>query len=238
MGASNAATATSKQATVSAPCWFMVPPLPRRVVAPDGAFDALRRRGGTASLSAATAIASYRWPYGPPSNAEQHFATMSGRRLEIIRPAGTNPTLPTVQQVCDALQAVPSTHRQHTTKVMLCPTPHPNSTSRSTVGGEAGAGEVTFFPLSTAITQNDVDNRMMHEIGHNLQGSLWHSAADVAAWTAVATSDPQAPSVYAQTNFGDDFCEFLIIFNTVRGTPCELTARRLFPQRWDKMLTY
>lgn len=106
------------------------------------------------------------------------------------------------------------------------------------MGGEAGSGVVTLFPYPSALTQNVVDNLIMHEIGHNFQGSLWHSGADVAAWTAAAARDTQSPSRYAQANSGDDFCEFLIIFNTVRGTLCETSARTIFRHRWDQMLTY
>ena len=236
-GASNTATASATPASASPPCWFQASPLPQRVIAPDGAFAALRSRGGSATLSPPTAMADHSWPYGVTSNAELYFATIGGHRLQIIRPSGSKPPLPSAQQVCDAMRAVPTVHRVHTSKVILCPTPHPSSTTRATVGGEAGSGEVRLFPLRSAITQNDVDNRIMHEIGHNFQESMWHSAADVAGWRMAATNDAQAPSTYARSNFGDDFCEFLIIFNTVRGTSCELVARTMFRNRWEKMLT-
>lgn len=237
-GASNTATVSAPQASAASPCWFQLSLLPQRVIAPAGAFAGLRSRGGTATLPSATAIAAYSWPYGAASSAEQYLATIGGSRLEIIRPSGSSSTLPSAQQVCDAMRAVPTAQRIHTSKVILCPTPHPSSTTRATVGGEAGSGEVRLFPLRSTITQNDVDNRIMHEIGHNFQGSLWHSTADVADWGLAAARDAQAPSIYAQSNPGDDFCEFLIIFNTVRGTPCELAARTMFRYRWEKMLTY
>ena len=237
-GASNTAAVSVSPTSAAPPCWFQLSLLPQRVIAPEGAFAALRSRGGTATLSSATAIAAYSWPYGPASSAEQYLATIGGSRLEIIRPSGSSPTLPSAQQVCEAMRAVPAVQRGHTSKVNLCPTSHPDSTTRATVGGEAGSGVVTLFPLRSTITQNDVDNRVMHEIGHNYQGNLWHSAVDVSGWGAAATLDSHAPSTYAQANFGEDFCEFLVIFNTVRGTPCESTARTMFRYRWEKMLTY
>lgn len=237
-GASNAATVSVSPALASPACWFQLSLPPPRVIAPEAAFTALRSRGGTATLSSATAIAAYSWPYGPASNADQHLATIGGSRLEIIRPSGSSPTLPSAQQVCDAMRAVPAVQRLHTSRVILCPTSHPSSTARTTVGGEAGSGVVVLFPLRSAITQNDVDNRIMHEIGHNYQGVLWRSAADVSGWGAAAALDAQAPSTYARSNFGDDFCEFLIVFNTVRGTPCESAGRTMFRYRWEKMLTY
>ncbi len=223
---------------VIAPCWFESATLPQRVIAPEGEYNRLRSNGGAATLSAATAIATYQWPYGTASNAERFIATLGGSSIEITLPVGGSATLPTARQVCDALKAVPSRHRMHTTAVILCPTPHPTSTTRRTVGGEAGSGTITLFPLTSAITQNDVDNRIMHEIGHNFQGSLWHSGADVATWTAAAARDARSPSTYAQSNSGDDFCEFLIIFNTVRGTLCEPSAQAIFRNRWNQMLTY
>lgn len=238
LGASAAVSASSKQASASAPCWFETQPIPALVMAPDEAYVRLRRQGGTANLSAGTSLADYRWPHGPASEAQRFVATLGSQQVEILRPLSTVANLPSAQQVCHALQAVPAVQRAFTRRVILCPTPHPNSTARSTIGGEAGSGEVTLYPSSTPPTQNEVDNRIMHEIGHNYQGNFWHSRDDVAAWGAAAALDPQAPSRYAQGNSGDDFCEFLIIYNAVRSTACEAAARNLYGHRWSQLERY
>lgn len=220
------------------PCWFVGTALPHRVIAPASDYDRLRGSGGSATLSAATAVASHPWPYGSASSAERYVATLAGHAIEVFVPVGGPSTLPSAQQACNALHAVPARQRTHTRTVHLCPTAHPNSAPGRTIGGEAGSGVVTLFPYPSALTQNVVDNLIMHEIGHNFQGSLWQSSADVAVWTAAAARDTQSPSRYARENSGDDFCEFLIIFNTTRGTLCETSARTIFRHRWDQMLTY
>ena len=97
---------------------------------------------------------------------------------------------------------------------------------------------MNLFPMNTTQSQNDFDNRVMHESGHNYQESLWKSGADVQAWGSVATADKRLPSPYAGSNFGDDFCEFGILYNAAKGTACEATATQLYPNRWKKMASY
>jgi hypothetical protein len=92
--------------------------------------------------------------------------------------------------------------------------------------------------LKSGQTQNDFDNRVTHEVGHSYQETFWRSKADVEDWRSAASADARSPSPYAATNPGDDFCEFLILYNATKGTACEETTRKLYPNRWAKLEQY
>ena len=117
--------------------------------------------------------------------------------------AGKN--LPTTAQLAEALRAVPANQRTHTTNIIVSPVADPSSTARRKIAADAGSGTITFFPVNRAQSDNDFDNRLMHEAGHNYQGSLWNSGAAVAQWGAAARSDNRNPSPYATEGAGEDF---------------------------------
>ena len=246
--ASSSAGPAPSSLTVQAPalatgtCSFLNPSTSTdTVVAPQEAFDRLRRDSGPAKISPPQPTASQAWPHGGASAALAQDITIDGKTIRVIRPtdadaAGKN--LPSTAQLAEALRAIPASQRAHTTKVILSPRPHPESTPLATIAGEAGRGEITLFPVNKSQSQNDFDNRLMHESGHNYQGTLWNSGAAVGEWQTTATADQNLPSPYAGFNPGDDFCEFAVLYNTARSTPCEASARQLYPNRWAKMVEY
>lgn len=222
-------------------CAYLNPRLSGTVRAPQDVFDRLRGASGAATIGTARAKDSQAWPYGAATAASEQDVAIDGRTIVVVRPdaaAASGKNLATTAQVAEALRALPANQRALTSKVLLSPNPHPDSTANSTVAGEAGSGVITLFPVRSAQSQNDFDNRVMHESGHNYQGSLWNSGAAVQEWQAAATSDHRLPSPYAGANTGDDFCEFGILFNAARGTPCEASAKDLYPNRWAKMMGY
>jgi hypothetical protein len=234
-------TQSAPVAAATGACAFLNPRTSGTVRAPQAAFDRLRGNSGTATVSTPQPKASQAWPDGATSAALEQDITIDGRTIRVIRPTDADSSgknLPTTVQVGEALRAIPSSQRAHTNRVLLSPRPHPNSTASRTIAGEAGSGEITLFPVSSAQSQNDFDNRLTHESGHNYQGTLWNSATAVGEWQTVATADNRLPSPYAGENAGDDFCEFGILYNTARGTPCEAPARQLYPNRWAKMVAY
>jgi hypothetical protein len=228
-------------AVLSLSCTF-VQPRPRGTVqAPQAAFDRLRSNSGAATITSPTPKASQTWRDGSTSGAIEQQITIDGQTIAIIRPTPADETgknLPTTAQLAEALRAIPKPQRVHTRTVILSPRAHPQSTATATIAGDAGGGEITLFPVGSVQSQNDFDNRVAHESGHNFQGILWTSGADVAAWGAAASADNNRPSPYAANNTGDDFCEFGILYNTTKGTPCEATTRQLYPNRWTKMQSY
>ena len=235
------ANAAQAPAPATDACSFLNPRTSDTVVAPQEAFDRLRRDSGPAKISAPQTTASQAWPHGGTSAAVAQEITIDGKAIAVIRPtdadaAGKN--LPSTAQLAEALRAIPAGQRARTAKVILSPRPHPESTPSATIAGEAGGGEITLFPVNKSQSQNDFDNRLMHESGHNYQGTLWNSGAAVGEWQTAATADHNLPSPYAGANTGDDFSEFGVLYNTARGTPCEASARQLYPNRWAKMTEY
>ena len=232
---------TGPVALASGACSFLNPRSIGTVIAPLEAFDRLRNDSGAATISAPQPKATQGWPGGGSSAAIEQEITIDGRAMAVVRPtdgdaAGKN--LPTTAQLAEALRAIPASQRAHTNRVILSPRAHPDSTPTRTIAGDAGAGVITLYPVHSSQSQNDFDNRLAHESGHNYQGSLWDSGVAVRDWQAAATADNRLPSPYAGSNAGDDFCEFGILYNTARSTSCETSARQLYPHRWAKMVEY
>ena len=80
-----------------------------------------------------------------------------------------------------------------------------------------GSGVVELYPVDRAQTQNDFDNRMTHECGHNYHEKFWQgNPEEMQRWQTAADADAVRPSPYAARNTGEDFCEFLILYNTTQ----------------------
>lgn len=222
-------------------CGFVDSPLEFTVAPTANAFDRLRVGATRADVSAGRALTAYAWPYGEPTAAVEHEIRLDGHTVVVVRPDATSAAaqgLPTVEQVAAALRAIPSPQRRRTKTARLCPWPSPDSRPGKTVAGEGGADDITLFPLPHRQSQVEVDTRVMHESGHNVQAGIWGSAADVQAWRDVAQADARSPSRYAKTGTGEDFCEFYVIYLTTKDTPCETMARQLYPKRWQTMAAY
>lgn len=233
----------SKKSTPVTPasCSYLDPRSSGTVRAPQASFDRLRQNSGTPRISSTQPINIQRWRNGSSSAAEKQNITIGAQTISIIRPTNANTTgrnLPTTTQIAESLRAIPAKQCAYTSTIIISPVPHPDSTVGYTIAGDAGSGTITLFPITRRQSQNDFDNRLMHEAAHNYQGSLWNSGAAVAAWGAAANRDNRHPSPYAATNYGEDFCEFNILYNTSRNTPCEIVAKRLYPHRWAKMAQY
>lgn len=225
----------------SGACTFLNPRLSGTVSAPREAFERLRKRSGAARISPPRPKASQTWPDGSSSPAVEQEIQIDSQTISVIRPTDADATgknLPTTVQLAEALRAIPGNQRAYTRTVITSPRAHPDSTPSRTIGGDAGSGVINLFPTHSQQSQNDFDNRLMHESGHNYQGSLWSSGIDVQDWQTAATADNSLPSRYAGETTGDDFSEFNILYNTARGTSCEATASQLYPNRWRKMVAY
>lgn len=241
IGASDSDSATANPAATTGGCPYLNPRSTGTVRAPQTAFDHLRNSSSSARTTNPQQIASHSWSGGTSTPAIEQNIQIGNQTIRVVRPtdsAARGKNLPATSQVAEALRAIPSNQRTHTSTVILSPIAHPDSTTGHTVAGAAGSGVITLYPVSSTQSQNDFDNRFMHESAHNYQGHLWNSGAAVAEWGAAARSDGRLPSPYAGENTGDDFCEFLILYNASRGTPCEATARHLYQHRWQKMTEY
>lgn len=226
-------------ATVTASCGYVDPVARGIVIAPASAFE--RLRAGTASVSAPEAVESFRWHDGSSTSAVRQTITIGNESYRVTRPEDAIArarNLPNIDQLAAALRALPPVQRRTNREIVLAPVAHAESTPRGTIAADAGGGSITFYPMRGAQTQHDFDVRLMHETGHNYQGTLWRSGDDVAVWTNAIRQDGNSPSPYAGANTGEDFCEFIVIYDTSRGTPCEAAARRLYPNRWGQMERY
>lgn len=231
-----------KKAVALGKCSFVNPVPSGTVAAPKKAFERLRDLSGGAKVSAPQPKTSVNWPNGTRSAAVEQEILIDGQKILVTRPTDADAkgkNLPTTQQLADALRAVPTEQRAFTKKVFLSPTAAKESTPQQTIAGDAGSGEMTLYPLLEPQDQDDFDNRVMHESGHNYQENLWSGGTQaVTAWQVAASADDRRPSPYAANNTGDDFCEFNILYNTAKGTPCEEVAKKIYPHRWAKRESY
>lgn len=226
----------------SGACSYLNPVQSGTVAAPQAAFDRLRGNSSAARITSVQCIDGPAWGDGSTSATERQEIHIDGQTITIIRPsdgdaAGKN--LPTTAQLAEALRAVPANHRSHTSEIVVSPVAEPRSTPGRTIAADASRGKITFYPLAGAQSQNDFDNRVMHEAAHNYQEILWvNGATAVAAWGNAIRSDNRSPSPYATAGFGEDFCEFYVLFITSRGTACEGIGRQLYSHRWALMVEY
>jgi hypothetical protein len=230
-----------KRTVATGACAYLNPQSRGTVIASPEAFDRLRTKSGPATISPPESKAAYIWPDKSTSQAVAQEIQIDGQKIQVIRPtddAAKGKNLPTTKQVSEALRAIPSEQRVHTNVVILSPTPAPETDALGKIVGEGGSGEITLYPVNDAQTQNDFDNRFTHESGHNTQETFWKGAGEVHEWQNAADADDRRPSPYAASRTGDDFSEFIVLFNAARGTPCEATAKKIYPNRWDKMEAY
>lgn len=231
-----------KKAVALGKCSYLNPLPSGTVTAPKEVFDRLRADSSGATVSAPKPKASHTWANGSRSAAVEQDIVIDGQRILVTLPTDADAkgkNLPTMKQLAEALRAVPAAQRAFTKKVFLSPVPSNDTTPQRTVGGDAGSGEMTLYPITEGQDQEDFDNRVMHESGHNYQESLWSGGKQaVTDWQVAANADDRRPSPYAAQNTGEDFCEFNILYNAAKGTKCEEVAKKIYPHRWAKRESY
>jgi len=109
----------------------------------------LRTNGSAATISPPQPISSQALTNGPYSPAVGQDVTIDGRTIRVIRPTdaeATGKNLPTTTQVAEALRAIPSNQRAHTSTVILSPRAHGDSTPSRTIAGQADLAQSSCFP--------------------------------------------------------------------------------------------
>jgi hypothetical protein len=101
----------------------------------------------------------------------------------------------------------------------------------------AAPGVVRYFPRGEPHPQSDIDWTFQHETGHaySLEEAWKKDAVAREAWKQAIAEDRRSVSGYGDTNEVEDFAEFMILYADVLGTPCEGSARALFPNRFREM---
>ena len=202
---------------------------------PKEAYD--RLRSGKATTSGKQDAPGYKWPNGstsPPASVQT--VDVDGQKVKVYSPtnASDQQNLPTTDQVAESLRVLPPDQRSTVKDVVLSPNPDADGN----VGGRGGGGTVEMYKTGGTPTQRNVDYRMTHETGHTYQETKWPGPEDVKARGAAAKADGNSPSAYAGNNTGDDFCEFLNVYNATKGTKCEDAARSMYPKRYALMDKY
>ena len=151
-------------------------------------------------------------------------------------------SLPTAQQLADAMGAVSPAQLDKIPSVVASPNPNPSDaywaveynkpgfTSAAT-GGTSG---VTFYP-SNNWSQEFTDSTMIHEGGHTYSQDLWNNNDTKKAWQKAIDDDKRAPSGYAESSINEDFSESLVMYSLSKGTSCEATAKTLYPNRYKTL---
>jgi len=183
-----------------------------------------------------------------PQDALEYDAEVDGRKVKIYEPKEKpeGNSIPTAQQVADALGAVPSKQLDSINKVQISPNRNPSDeywakeykTPDFTSAATGGSNGVTFYPTRTPWSQEFTDSTMIHEGGHTYSQDVWKDPDTKKAWHDAIKSDPNSPSKYADNSPDEDFSESLVMYSLSKGTRCEDTAKTLYPKRYktlDKM---
>jgi hypothetical protein len=239
--------------TARGQCVYLNPETYGRVKVPLEAFEHLRKKSGPTQISAPKVLENKKawpkaseWPDALASSAIYQEIVIDGQKIRVVRPSDQDmrgKILPTIEQLAEALRAVPADQRQHTTTALV------RLQSKGGVLGLGGSGEIEIFPLDsssngkereqhTRSPQAYFDNLVTHECAHNYQATFWKDAGGAKEWEEFAKNDHTPPSIYARENGGEDFCEFMVLYNAAAGTPCEALLKQIYPNRWLRFTTY
>jgi hypothetical protein len=178
-----------------------------------------------------------------PRPAISYPVEVRGKKITVIAPAdATGKGLPSVQQVANGLGGISDEQLAETDRVVLSPNRNPEDAEWERAYGipgfrsaaVAGDHEITFFPNSDGGNAN-VDATVIHEAGHLYGQKLWKDPANEAAWKAAMAADGRSVSTYADASEAEDFAESCVMYALSLGTPCEATARKLFPNRYKEL---
>jgi hypothetical protein len=178
-----------------------------------------------------------------PQAAIAYPVNVRGKWVTVVVPADTRgKDLPTVQQIANGLGGISDEQLRETNRVVLSPNRNPEDAAWEKEYGipgfrsaaVAGDHEITFFPGSNGGSAN-VDATMIHEAGHLYAEKLWKDPANEAAWEKAMADDGRSTSTYADASSAEDFAEACVMYALSKGTPCEATARKLFPNRYKEL---
>jgi len=213
---------------------------PFTVEAPQSDFDRIR---SPSTIGPAKAI-QYTFPGdNAPQDAFEQEVDVKGHKVKVItpkNPPANGKKLPTADEITKSLGAVPDDQLNSIQTVVDSPNPNPSdaywaqqyNTPNFSSAATGGNKTVTFYPQDS-FSQPFTDSTMIHEGGHAYSQDLWNDAAKKQAWQNAINSDqPNSPSKYADNSIGEDFSESLVMYSLSKGTPCEATAKKLYPNRY------
>ena len=171
-----------------------------------------------------------------PTQYTKTVVSIRGHDVAIYQPTtGVAPPqwLPSTSNVARGLGTLSDEQLAGMKEVYIVP--HANAQSPTDVANHQG-GVVQYFPRSSPHPQSDIDWVLQHESAHN----VWdrQKAKDPNfknEWQRAADQDHRSVSDYGDSGIGEDFADFMILYANVLGTPCEASARALFPNRMKMM---
>jgi uncharacterized Zn-binding protein involved in type VI secretion len=163
-----------------------------------------------------------------------------GHKVSVYEPAGGTPAgrwLPTADMMAKSLATLSDEQLRNTKEVYLVPHDGPPTPTGGTAVANYKDGTVRYFTRKGEHPQADIDWAMQHETGHAYSwGEVWKKdPAAIDVWKEAMRTDGRSVTAYGDSHFQEDFAEFILLYHDVAGTPCEASARALFPNRYREM---
>jgi uncharacterized Zn-binding protein involved in type VI secretion len=175
-----------------------------------------------------------------PTRMLKRDVWIRGHKVTVYEPPGGAPAgkwLPDGDGVTKSLATLSDEQLRNTKEVYIVPHDGPLTAGGSHPVADYHDGKVRYFPRGEAHPQSDVDWAFQHETGHAYSlNEVWkRDPAAREAWKKAIADDRRSVSAYGNTNEVEDFAEFTLLYADVAGTPCEASARAMFPNRFREM---
>lgn len=173
----------------------------------------------------------------PPALYNVRTVVIRGHAIKIYEPVkGVRPPdwQPSADSIAQGLATLSDEQLRNVHEVYIVP--EPDLDQRSAVA-DYYQGVIRYFPRDFPHPQSDIDWVLQHEAGHAYSISeVWKKdPSALQDWIRAMGADHRTVSAYGDTAEVEDFAEFMLLFAIVKGTPCEASAKALFPNRWKIM---
>jgi hypothetical protein len=166
-----------------------------------------------------------------------------GHKVTVYEPAGGAPAgkwLPSGDSVAHGLATLSDEQLRNTKEVYIVPhdgTPNPKTGALPVADYGSVPETIRYFPRGEPHPQSDIDWALQHETGHAYSlNEVWKkNPVAREAWKQAIASDRRGVTDYGDSNEVEDFAEFMLLYSNVLGTPCEASARAMFPNRFREM---
>lgn len=174
----------------------------------------------------------------PAADFKAQVVVIRGHSVTIYEPLnGAAPPqwLPTVDSVAQALATLSDEQLRNVKEVYI--TPYGRTDRPGTIADyNEELGRIRYFPQDSPQSQKHMDWVMQHEAGHGYWFELLRKDPSLKdAWQRAWDKDHRSTTEYGDTHIQEDFADFMVLFSSVKGTPCEASAKALFPNRWALM---
>jgi hypothetical protein len=163
-----------------------------------------------------------------------------GHKVSVYEPAGGAPAgkwLPSADMMAKSLATLSDEQLRNTKEVYIVPHDGPPTPTGGNAVADYKDGTVRYYTRDAEHPQSDIDWVMHHETGHAYSwGEVWkNNPAAIDTWKEAIRADGRSVTGYGDSHFQEDFAEFILLYHDVAGTPCEASARALFPNRYREM---